>query len=142
MDREIESVYGGEVVVFFYESFRLEENRHPVIVTPSLPKTNLKGRVRFDLSAVLGLNGIKEGETTLAQLRIRRRYRELRLLEQQFVHEENAERKVVLRREFDRIDDGVNKMKVRASYADQFYGLRGHIDYVRRIVEKGQSRGA
>jgi TRAP transporter TAXI family solute receptor len=76
----------------------------------------------------------------IAQLRIRRRYRELRLLEQQFLHEKDAERRELLRLEFDRIDDGVNKMKVRASFADQFYGLRGHIDYVRRIVEKGNGR--
>jgi TRAP-type uncharacterized transport system substrate-binding protein len=71
----------------------------------------------------------------MAQLRIRRRYRELRLLEQRFTNEKDETRRGLLREEFDRIDEGVNKMKVRASYADQFYGLRGHIDYVRRVVE-------
>lgn len=29
------------------------------------------------------------------------------------------------------IEDGVNRMRVPASFADQFYGLRGHIDLVR-----------
>lgn len=72
----------------------------------------------------------------IAQLRIRKRYRELRLLEQRFLLEKDVERRAALRAEFDRIDESVNKMKVRASFADQFYGLRGHIDYVRRMVEK------
>lgn len=71
----------------------------------------------------------------MAQLRIRRRYRELRILEQNFLHETDAAKKTELRQEFDRIEDGVNRMKVRASFADQFYGLRGHIDYVRRIID-------
>jgi len=72
----------------------------------------------------------------MAQLRIRKRYRELRLLEQRILTAGHGPDREALRRDFDRIDEDVNKMKVRASYADQFYGLRGHIDYVRRIVEK------
>jgi TRAP transporter TAXI family solute receptor len=71
----------------------------------------------------------------IARLRIRRRYRELRLLEQDFLSEKDPGRREGLRREFDRIEDDVNQMRVRASFADQFYALRGHIDYVRRIVE-------
>jgi TRAP transporter TAXI family solute receptor len=70
----------------------------------------------------------------IARLRIRRRYRELRLLEQDFLAEKDPERRQRLRSHFDRIEDEVNQMRVRASFADQFYGLRGHIDYVRRIV--------
>ncbi len=70
----------------------------------------------------------------IARLRIRKRYRELRLLEQDFLLEKDPARKDELRRHFDRIEDEVNQMRVRASFADQFYMLRGHIDYVRRIV--------
>ena len=75
----------------------------------------------------------------VARLRIRKRYRELRLLEQRFLFETDPAKKEILRHEFDRIDDVVNRMRVRASFADQFYGLRGHIDYVRRIVERPRS---
>lgn len=70
----------------------------------------------------------------VARLRIRRRYRELRLLEQDFLAEKNPEKRELLRREFDRIEDEANQMQVRASFADQFYILREHIDYVRRII--------
>jgi hypothetical protein len=31
----------------------------------------------------------------------------------------------------DHIEEAVNRMKVPASFADQFYGLRGHIVFVR-----------
>jgi hypothetical protein len=34
------------------------------------------------------------------------------------------------------IERAVNKMKVPASFADQFYGLRGHIDFVRQMVNE------
>ena len=71
------------------------------------------------------------------QLRIRRRYRELRLLEQRYLHETSDDRKKLLRTELARIAHAVNRMKVNASFADQFYALRGHIDYVRRVVELG-----
>jgi hypothetical protein len=38
----------------------------------------------------------------------------------------------------DKIEIAVNKMKVPASFADQFYGLRGHIGFVReRILQSG-----
>jgi hypothetical protein len=34
----------------------------------------------------------------------------------------------------DEIEKAVKQMKVPASFADQFYSLRGHIDYVRAIL--------
>jgi len=36
----------------------------------------------------------------------------------------------------DEIERGVNRVKVPASFADQFYGLREHIDFVRELVEE------
>jgi len=68
--------------------------------------------------------------------RIRRRYRELLTLERSFLLETDPVRKEFLRREFDRIDESVNGMKVRASFADQLYGLRVNIDYVRQVLAK------
>ncbi|MBS1963737.1 MAG: hypothetical protein JST04_16120 [Bdellovibrionales bacterium] len=72
----------------------------------------------------------------IARLRIRRRYRELRILEQRYLTEKDAERRESIRREFDRIDENLHRMKVRASFADQYYGLREHIDYVRRVLDR------
>jgi hypothetical protein len=37
-------------------------------------------------------------------------------------------------RRLDEIEKAVKQMKVPASFADQFYSLRGHIDYVRAIL--------
>jgi len=70
------------------------------------------------------------------QIKIRRRYRELLTMEQKFLNETDPAKRDKLRKQFDRIDDAVNKMGVRAAFADQFYGLRGHIDYVRQLVSK------
>lgn len=68
------------------------------------------------------------------QMKLRRHYRDLLELEQQFLLETDAEKKEMLREHFDRIERAVNKMKVSAAFADQFYGLRGHIDFVRQLV--------
>ena len=35
----------------------------------------------------------------------------------------------------------VKTLKVPASYADQFYGLRGHISFVRQKLEESIKRG-
>jgi hypothetical protein len=68
------------------------------------------------------------------QLKIRRYYRELLSLEQNYLLETNPEKQEKLRREFDRIEENVNRAKIRAAFADQFYGLRVHINYVRGLV--------
>jgi hypothetical protein len=36
----------------------------------------------------------------------------------------------------DSIENSVNKMKIPASFADQFYVLRQHIDFVRNRLEE------
>lgn len=71
-----------------------------------------------------------------ARMRIRSRYRELLLLEERFRNETDLNRLNGLRRNFDRIDAEITKMRVRAAFADQFYSLRGHIDYVRILMNK------
>lgn len=73
------------------------------------------------------------------KIKIYQRYRELVALEQQFLSEPDPKKQSDLRRDFDRIEESVYKMRIKGSYADQIYGLRGHIDYVRRLV--GQRQG-
>jgi NMT1-like family len=70
----------------------------------------------------------------LGQIRIRRRYRALLKLEERFKHEVDPEIIKQLNEQFERIEQDVQQMKVRAIFADQFYSLRGHIDYVRRLM--------
>jgi len=72
---------------------------------------------------------------TLLQLRVKLRlyrwYRALLLLDKELLANSPGNRKEFLKR-LDDIETAVNKMKVPASFADQFYGLRGHINFVRQ----------
>ena len=65
------------------------------------------------------------------QLRIYRWYRTLLVLERELVREMTPAKRDEIYHRLDEIEKAVKHMKVPASFADQFYGLRGHIDYVR-----------
>jgi hypothetical protein len=71
-----------------------------------------------------------------ANIKIRRHYGELLNLERRWSMETQVSERERLRREFDRIEERVNRTKIRAAFADQFYGLRGHISYVRALMTK------
>jgi hypothetical protein len=68
------------------------------------------------------------------QMKLRRHYRDLLALEQQYTTETDPEKQKSIRHDLDRIERSLNKMKVSAAFADQFYGLRGHVDFVRQLV--------
>jgi hypothetical protein len=70
-------------------------------------------------------------------MRIRRHYKELLELEKRFQREHDPARRALIRREFDRIEGAIGDAKIRPAFADQFYGLRGHINYVRDAVGRG-----
>jgi hypothetical protein len=65
------------------------------------------------------------------RLRIYRSYRALLVLERESFEPSTPEKREELLSQLDHIEEAVNKMKVPASFADQFYGLRGHIVFVR-----------
>ena len=69
------------------------------------------------------------------QLRIYRCYRPLLLLERDASGSLTRERGQDLLRRLDEIEEAVNRLKVPASFADQFYGLRGHIAFVRQRLK-------
>lgn len=70
------------------------------------------------------------------QIKIRRRYRELLILEDRFKNETDPTQLNALRRHFERIDAEINRMRVRAAFAHKFYLLREHVDYVRSLMAK------
>lgn len=70
----------------------------------------------------------------LGQVRIRRRYRSLLRIEAKFKNEKDPEKLKDLNEQFEEIEKDVQQMKVRATFADQFYLLRSHIDYVRKLM--------
>jgi hypothetical protein len=70
------------------------------------------------------------------QRRIHLRYRELLALEDELNMGDEARDQEKIRAKFDLIEDAVNRMKIPPSFADQFYGLRGHIEFVRQLMMK------
>jgi TRAP-type uncharacterized transport system substrate-binding protein len=71
------------------------------------------------------------------RMRIYRWYRELLALERDMVTRAVPEEKEALLGRIDHIEEEVNKMKVPASFADQFYVLRGHIIFVHERLTSG-----
>jgi TRAP-type uncharacterized transport system substrate-binding protein len=68
------------------------------------------------------------------QMRINRWYRELLALERNAQGEMTVGKQRHLDRELAHIEKEVNRMRVPASFADQFYNLRGHIIFVRQML--------
>lgn len=67
--------------------------------------------------------------------RILRWYRELMIIEQDLKEQLSSDKRNALVEKLDNIENSVNRMVVPALFADQFYGLRGHINFVRgRLV--------
>ncbi len=62
--------------------------------------------------------------------RLFRWYRELMMIEQKLLTQIEPDKRGELLEKLDNIEAAVNRMKVPALYADQFYVLRGHITYV------------
>ena len=74
------------------------------------------------------------------RLRIYRWYRVLLVLEQGMIAHLGSEKREELLGRLDRIEEEVNKMKMPASFGDQFYVLRQHIGFVRnRLMGSTQS---
>ncbi len=67
--------------------------------------------------------------------RISRWYRALLMIEQDRVAQLASDQHEALMQRLDRIEEAVNRMKVPASFADQFYDLRGHIIFVRNKLK-------
>ena len=68
--------------------------------------------------------------------RIFRWYRALLGLERTFMEAPDAANREVLLKRLDEIELAVNRMKIPASFADLFYALRGHIDFVRHLLSE------
>jgi TRAP-type uncharacterized transport system substrate-binding protein len=74
------------------------------------------------------------------RLRLYRWYRALLALERGFSGTSGPDKRRELLAKLDHIETEVNRLKVPASFADQFYGLREHIEFVRgRLTEGAES---
>jgi len=70
------------------------------------------------------------------QLRIYRWYRSLLRVERDLSGDMTTEKRAELQRRLDHIESSVHLLKVPASFAGQFYGLREHIGFVRERLGK------
>jgi TRAP-type uncharacterized transport system substrate-binding protein len=89
------------------------------------------------LVLIPGLKSIPAIFRWRVKLRIYRWYRLLLVVEQDMIAHLTPEKRTKLLERLDRIEEEVNKMKVPASFADQFYVLRGHISFVRERLTSG-----
>jgi hypothetical protein len=72
-------------------------------------------------------------------MRIFRWYGALLMLERDLIAKSPGQRKTMLGK-LDGIENSVNKMKIPASFADQFYVLREHIDFVRNRLQESTEK--
>ncbi len=62
-------------------------------------------------------------------------YRQMKALENQLDHNPTREQLAEAKIELDRLDRAVSRVRVPVQFSDQFYDLRGHIDFIRRRLE-------
>jgi TRAP-type uncharacterized transport system substrate-binding protein len=105
-------------------------NRLPFWIA-SLTNRVLVAFVPMILVLIPGVRLIPTAYKWRVRLRIYRWYRALITLEKDLAGELTPAKREEVHRRLDEIEQAVKQMKVPASFADQFYGLRGHIDYVR-----------
>ena len=115
----------------FYKSGKTFLYREFPFWIASLVNRILVAFVPMILVLIPGLKLIPAAYKWRMQLRIRRWYRTLLVLEREVAREIAPAQREEAHKRLDEIEKAVKRMKVPASFADQFYGLRGHIDYVR-----------
>ena len=111
----------GKSFLYRYLPFQIASlfNRILVVIVPMI------------LILIPGLRSIPGIYRWRMRLRMLRWYRALLVLESALSPEVTAEKRQELLDRLQRIEEAVNKMKVPASFADQFYSLRSHIAIVR-----------
>jgi hypothetical protein len=116
----------GKIFLYRYLPFRLASLMNRILV------------VAVPMAVVLlpGLRIIPALYRWRIKLRIYRWYRALLMLERDLITQLAREERGKLLGRLDHIEKEVNKMKMPASFADQFYVLRGHIDFVRDRLMK------
>jgi len=116
----------GKIFLYRYLPFRLASLMNRILV------------VAVPMAVVLlpGLRIIPALYRWRIKLRIYRWYRALLMLERDLITRLAREDREELFGRLDHIEEEVNKMKMPASFADQFYVLREHIDFVRdRLIK-------
>ena len=123
----------------FYKSGKGFFYRHLPFWLASLLNRVLLAFVPMVVVLVPGLRLIPAIYRWRIQMLIFHWYRSLLALEREVQTPQSQARPGEYLARLDQIEGAVNNMKVPASFADQFYGLRGHIGFVReRILQAGK----
>ncbi len=111
----------GKSFLYRYMPFRLASllNRVLVVFVPTL------------LILIPGMQSVPKVYRWQMRLRIIRWYRAMLVLEKSMAGPVTPDKAEDIKRQLEHIEHAVNKMKVPASFADQFYDLRMNIDFVR-----------
>jgi hypothetical protein len=124
----------------FYKSGKSFLYRYLPFWMASLVNRILVVFVPMLLVLIPGLRSIPAIYRWRMKMRIYRWYRLLLALEQEMIASPASEKQGELIGRLNHIEEEVNKMKLPASFADQFYVLRGHINFVRsRLMDSIQS---
>jgi hypothetical protein len=115
----------------FYKSGKTFLYRSLPFWMASLVNRILTAFVPMLLILIPGLRLIPAAYKWRIQLRIYRWYRSLLAVERDLAGEMTGAKREELLRRLDHIEGSVSRMKVPASFAGQFYGLRDHIGMVR-----------
>lgn len=118
----------------FYKSGKSFLNRYLPFWLASLVNRMLVVFLPMLIVLIPAVRSIPAVYRWIGQMRIRRRYRALLKLEEKFMQEKDPEKLRELNDQFEKIDEDVKRMKVKAIFAEQFYLLRSHIDYVRKLM--------
>jgi NMT1-like family len=121
----------------YYESGKTFLYRSLPFWLASLVNRLLVAIVPMVLLLIPGLKLVPTAYKLRTQLRIYRWYRNLLKVERDLFGEISPGKREELRRRLDQIEESVNRMKIPASFAGQFYGLREHIGFVRRRIGEG-----
>lgn len=111
----------GKSFLYRYMPFQLASllNRVVVVFVPTL------------LILIPGMRSVPKVFRWQMRLRIIRWYRALLVLEKSMAGPLTPDKGEEIERQLEQIERAVNKMKVPASFADQFYDLRMNVDFVR-----------
>ena len=115
----------------YYKSGKAFLYRHLPFWLASTTNRVLVAFVPIILVLIPGLRLIPALYRWRSQLRIYRWYRKLLVLERELGEEVPPHKRAELESRLNEIEDVVRHMRVPASFANLFYMLRGHIDYVR-----------
>jgi hypothetical protein len=115
----------------FYKSGKRYLYEHLPFWLASLVNRVLVAFVPMLIILIPGIRVIPKAYKWRIQLKIYRWYRSLLRLERESAGAMTAEKRGEMQKRLEQIENSVNQMRVPASFAGQFYGLREHIGLVR-----------